>query len=71
MKVIDCTLGQYLSDHRIVCATLSLLKPPSERKPLTVRNIKNVSQDSLISNFNADNIPNTDNLVNHFNIVMQ
>ena len=49
-----CSVGNYVSDHRMVICELKLQKQKLDKKTLCIRKISAVSDEELLSTFDAD-----------------
>ena len=54
LQPVICSVGNYASDHRMVICELKLQKQKLEKKTLCIRKISAVSDEELLSTFDAD-----------------
>ena len=54
LQPIICLVGNYVSDHRMVICQLKLQKQKLEKKTVCIRKISAVSDEELLSTFDAD-----------------
>ena len=54
LQPVICSVGKYVSDHRMVICELKLQNQKLEKKTLCIRKISAVSDDELLSTFDAD-----------------
>ena len=54
LQPVICSVGNYVSDHRMVICELTLQKQTLEKKTLCIRKISAVSDEELLSTFDAD-----------------
>ena len=59
LKVLECSEGSYISDHRAIQITLSVPRDDTEKKIIKTRNLKTIRTRDLIANMKLDEIQDT------------
>ena len=60
LKVLECSEGLYLSDHKAIHITISVPRDDIKKKIIKTRNLKTIRTKHLIDNMKLDEIPDTD-----------
>ena len=60
LKVLECSEGSYMSDHKAIHITISVPRDDIEKKIIKTRNLKTIRTKHLIDNMKLDEIPDTD-----------
>ena len=60
VSITECRQGKFISDHRLVHASLNIPKHHAKRDTIKIRNLKKVNLNDLTSLFNHDNIKQDD-----------
>ena len=60
LKVLECSEGSYISDHKAIYITISAPRDDIEKKIIKTRNLKTIRTRDLIDNMKLDEIPDTD-----------
>ena len=60
LKVLECSEGSYMSDHKAIHITISAPRDDIEKKIIKTRNLKTIRTKHLIDNMKLDEIPGTD-----------
>ena len=59
LKVLECSEGSYMSDHKATHITISAPRDNIEKKIIKTRNLKSIRTKHLIDNKKLDEIPDT------------
>ena len=60
LKVLECSEGSYMSDHRALYISISAPRDDIEKKTIKTRNLKTIKTKHLIDNMKLDEIPDGD-----------
>ena len=60
LKVLECSEGSYMSDHKAIYITISAPRDNFEKKIIKTRNLKTIRTKHLIDNMKLDEIQDTD-----------
>ena len=60
LKVLECSEGSYMSDHKAIHITIPAPRDDIGKKIIKTRNLKTIRTKNLIDNMKLDEIPDTD-----------